>query len=146
MSTYTGYDNPLFGLRVTHLQGLMSMSAAGTALVGSTLKCFTKFEVLGATVVFQSGASVGTGTPKTLNIGRVLAAGTASVHQKFTCTASAAGSALNDSWDFSLSTPMTVLSIGECAVINGSSATIADHGCVLKDVVWRWRIIPDASY
>lgn len=118
------------------------MSAAGTVFVGTTLKTYTKFLVTGAHIVVASGGSVGTGTPKTIGVGRLGASGTHSVYQKFSITISAAGSCLGDTFDFSLSNPMTVASFGEAAVISGSSATIADHGCVLQQVIWRYRILP----
>lgn len=140
------YDHPDYLIiREAHKSGTMSMTAAGTALVGSTLKSYTKFEVLGATVVIGSGASVGSATPKTLGIGRLGAAGTMSSFQKFTVTISATSSAAGQVFDLSLSTPATVPSTGESVIVYGSSATIADHGCVLSDVIWRYRILPFAG-
>ena len=137
------YDNPSYLImREKHIgAGTYSASAAGTAFNGTTLKTYSKMLVLGALAVVASGASVGSTVAKTLGIGRIQPSGTLSNFQKFSCTISATTSAAADQFDLSLTTPMTIASFGEVAVIVASSATAADHGCVLSDVVWRYCLI-----
>jgi hypothetical protein len=129
-------------MRTERTAGAFSMSAAGTAFAGTTLKTYTKFCAHGVMVKLTSGGSVGETIPKTLGVARIGAAGTASIFQKFTCTLQAGGSALGQVFDLSLSSPATVASYGESIVVIGSSATIADHGCVVGEVIWRYKILP----
>lgn len=136
------YDHPDFLITRTKWigPGTYSMSAAGTAFAGTTLKSYTKFAVLGAQIIIVSGGSVGGTT--TIGISRLGASGTASSFQNTAATVSAGASALNTKVDISCSSDCTLASFGTGAVIVGSSKTIADFGCVVSDVIWRYRLLP----
>ncbi len=136
------YDNPNFlVIRQQAAAGALSATAASTAFVGTTLRVYTKAAVLGVTIVMGSGASVGGNN--TLAICRIVGTGTtASIFQAQTCTISKTTSAAGEVFDISLTTPMTLGSIGDKAVVAAGAATLADVGGVISDVIWRYRILP----
>lgn len=134
------YDHPNFlVIRDTHKSGAISAAGLDSAYVGASLKVAQKAIVLGVTVEVGSGGSAA-GT-NSLRIARMNAAGTLSNQQTQTVMVSAGASALNDVIDISLSTGMTLHSLAEAAVLRGNAASL-DKVAVLKDVVWRYRLLP----
>jgi len=137
----TNYDHPSF--LVIHQKKTNSnneitnsASAVGTSFINSTLNVYNKALVLGCTVVVASGASVGGAV--TLGISRG-----GSSAEGFVVTLSATTSAAGTVFDMSLATGLTLLSIGEFVSVDLETAlTIADRGCVLRDIIWRYRILP----
>ena len=135
------YDDPSYlCVRTERTVGAFSASVAGTAFAGSTLQSYTKMAIVGAQIVVGSGGSVA-GT-RTLAISRLGASGTLSIFQNFSCTLQATTSAAGQVFDFSLTSPATLESVGVAGVISASSATAADAGCVLRQIIWRYKILP----
>ena len=113
----------------------ISAPAADSAYVGSTLRCYTKALVVGATVIVAAGGSAA-GT-NSLDVSR----NDTSTIQTFTVNTSAGASALNDIHQLSLTEGFTLNSIGDFACILGGAAS-TDKMVVLKDVMWRYRLLP----
>lgn len=135
------YDHPDNALmREVHLDGPMSASAAETAFVGSTLRSYTKAGIVGVTFKIASGGSISNnGTIEVCKLnpdGTVLTA-----HQKQTCAIQAT-TAAPTVYDVSLTTPLTLTSFQEAVVLKAPAGTIADKGCVLGDIVWRYKLLP----
>lgn len=135
------FDHPNFlVIRERALAGTISTAAVTSAYIGSTLKVRDKCVVLGATVIVGSGGSAA-GT-QTLAIALVAAGGTIlSTKQALSLTSSAGASAADDVHDISMTTPFTLASIGDAAVITGNAASL-DKCVVLSDIIWRYRILP----
>jgi len=132
----SSYDNPNFLLiREDKKSGNLSVASAGTAYNGCTLRTYTSAVILGATVVVGSGGSAA-GT-SSLSIAILGTSGTAATAQSFSITALTAG----DVADLSLSTGLTLASAGVSAALLGNAASL-DKILVLKDIIWRYRLLP----
>ncbi len=137
------YDHPNFlVVRERHLQHptgtvgtQISAPAANSAYVGSTLRCYTKALVVGATVIVGSGGSAA--ATNSIDVSR----NDSSLMQTFTFATSAGASALNDIHQLSLTTGFTLNSVGDFACLLGGAAS-ADKMVVLKDVMWRYKLLP----
>lgn len=134
------HDHPNFlVIRERHLSGAISAAAVGSAYIGSSLKVYTKAIVLGCTVRVGSGGSAA-GT-NSLKIARIDTLGTISNFQVATTPMSVGASAAGDVIDISLTTALTVHSLGEAAALVGHAAS-ADKMAVFSDVVWRYKLLP----
>lgn len=134
------YDHPNFlVVRERHLTGAISAAGLGSTYVGSSLKVAQKAIVLGCTFRVGSGGSA-SGT-NSFKIARTDLSGTISNFQVLTQLISAGASALNEVYDISLNTLLTIASLGEGAALVGQAASL-DKVAVLNDVVWRYRILP----
>ena len=134
------YDHPNFlVIRERALTGAISAAGLDSAYVGASLKVAQKAIVLGVTLEVGSGGSAA-GT-NSIRVSRMNAAGTLSNHQTHTVMVSAGASAVNDVIDISLSVGMTIHSLAEAAVLRGNAASL-DKAGVLKDVIWRYRLLP----
>ena len=122
------YDNPNFLIVRQHAaSGTFSASAASTAFVGTTLKVYTKAAVLGVTFVMASCGSAG--GDNTIAVARIASGETtASIFQAQTCTIQKTTSAAGDVFDISLTTPMTLTTVKDKAVLAAGAATLADKG------------------
>jgi len=130
------YDHPNFlVVRERHLSGTISAPAALSAYVGSTLRCYTKALVVGCTVIVGSGGSAA--ATNSMSVSR----NDTSTQQTFTFATSAGASALNDIHQLSLTTGFTLNSVGDFACLLGGAAS-ADKMVILKDVMWRYRLLP----
>lgn len=135
------YNQPDFtALQIKHITGAISVATAvDSAYVGSTLRTFTKAVIVGVTVRVGSGGSAA-GT-NSFRVARINALGTVSNMQIATVAMSAGASAAGDVIAISLTTPFTVHSFGEGAVLVGHAASL-DKVAVLSDVEWRYRFLP----
>lgn len=134
------YSHPNFLIvREAHKAGTISAGTSGSEMAGSTLRTYTKSLVVGVTIIGASGGSVGGSV--SIGVCRVLA-GTRSCMQTEVVTYDKGASALNTVTHISLTEGFTVTSAGDHAVLTETSATLADKCIVLKDVIWRYRILP----
>ena len=134
------YDHPNFlVVRDAYLAGTISASASGTDFIGSTLRTYTKSLILGVTIIGASGGSVGGSV--SIGVCRNVS-GTRSLMQTEIVTYDKGASALNTVTNISLTSGFTLSSAGSYAVLIETSATLADKSIVLKDVIWRYRILP----
>lgn len=134
------YDHPNFlVVRERHLSGAISAAGLESAYVGSSLKVAQKAIVLGVTLRVGSGGSAA-GT-NSIKISRVGLSGTQSTFQVATTPMSAGASAAGDVIDISLTSALTLSSLGEAAAVAGVAASL-DKVAVLSDVVWRYRLLP----
>lgn len=134
------YDHPNFlVIRERALSGAISTAGLGSAYVGSSLKVAQKAIVLGVTLRVGSGGSAA-GT-NSIKISRVGEQGTQSTFQVATTPMSAGASAAGDVIDISLTSLLTLNSLGEAAAVANVAASL-DKCAVLSDVVWRYRLLP----
>lgn len=142
MADKTYYDHPNFLIvREDKKSGTISCPSSGTCFVGSTLKTYTKALVVGASIIVGSGGSVGGTVSLSIRQGEV--GGSTSVKQAWVTTLSAGASAANDILNLSLTAGFTLASVGDFAALGAVAATLADKCPVLKDIVWRYKILPE---
>lgn len=142
MADKTYYNHPNFLLvREDKKSGTISCPSSGTCFVGSTLRAYTKALVIGASVIIGSGGSVGGSVSLSIRQGEV--GGTASVKQAWVTTLSAGASAANEILNLSLTAGFTLASIGDFAALGAVAASLADKCPVIKDIIWRYRILPE---
>jgi len=135
------YDHPNHVvIRDKHITAAgISAPAVLSSYVGSTLRTRNKSVVVGCAFVIGSGGSAA-GT-NSFAVARILAGGSKSSWQALTVSMSAGASAAGDVYDISLVSAMTIHSLGDCAILRNNAAS-ADKLAVLKDIVWRYRVLP----
>ena len=136
------YDHPNFLIvRERYLNSNVagiSSGSLGEAYLGSTLRTYQKCEVIGVSIVLASGGSAqGTNSLRVQRTG----ATTDSAFQVLTFQASADASAAGDVVDMSLTSPMTLTSFGDAAMLEAIAASL-DKVNVIRSVLWRYRILP----
>ena len=121
------------------LAGTISAAAANSAYIGSSLKVSRKSLVLGVHFVTDSGGSAA--ATNSIHVARMNSGGTLSNWHTETIVTSAGASASGDVASIDLTSAMTVHSIGEAAVLRGGAAS-TDKMRVLRDVIWRYKVLP----
>jgi hypothetical protein len=141
------YDDPNFLLiRFQHPvgaagnQGSISAASEATFYIGSSLKVSHKAAVLGVAFQVDSGPVSAVGT-NSINVSRVDSAGTESVWGSLNVTTSLGASMANDVVDISLASAMTLASLSWAAILSSGAAS-AHKVIVIKNIVWRYRLLP----
>jgi hypothetical protein len=135
------YDSPDYLVMRTHWQrGAYSCSTNDSTYSGPSFRCYTKALILGVHLAIGSGGSAA--GVCTIGISRAGTSDTLSVMQVVTTTLSAGASASNDCIDIEMTTPFTLESIGMAAVIEGAGSSAVSHCPVLKDVTFRYKLLP----
>lgn len=132
MAAATGYSVP----------ATASMYACGgrTSQFRTRQRCV----VLGVTVIGGSGGSVG-GTVS-LKIARLVAGGAESLMTGKSVNASKTTSFLGNVEEITCSlTPITLESIGDCVYLTAESSTLSDKCANLTNIIWRYRLLPNAA-
>jgi len=123
-------------IRTQAFDGSISCAGLGSAYVLSSLKVYTKALVLGCTARVGSVSSSATNS---LSIAKITPAGAITNMQAFSFATAVAGAVR----EMSLTAGFTVHSLGEAAAITGNASALHQVP-VLSDVIWRYRILPDA--
>lgn len=135
----SAYDHPNFLIIRERQLGRddmgISSGSVGQAYSGSTLRTYQKAEVIGVTIVLASGGSAQ--GSNSLKVQR----NALTNWQVLTYQASADASAAGDVVDISLTSPMTLTSVGDFACLEGNAASL-DKVNVIRHVIWRYRILP----
>lgn len=122
--------------------GAYSCSTNNSSYSGPSLRVYCKAVVLGATLRVGSGGSAA--GSNSLYLYRCGTSGTLSVMATKVKTMEAGASAANDIIDISCTTPFTLHSMSEAAMVGGQAASL-DKVCVLSDVIFRYRLLPFAE-
>lgn len=126
----------------TGANGSISAAAVTSEYVGSTLKVYHKAAVLGVRFEVQSGAGSAVGT-NSISVSRIISGGANSIWKTHTLTTSLGASMAGDVVDISLASAMTLSSALDIAQLWANAASV--HKCVvIKNVIWRYRLLPQA--
>lgn len=145
------YDNPRYNIIQQYALGEMAAATAYSvpatasmyAVGGRTsqFRCRDRCVILGVTVIGASGGSVG-GTVS-LKIARLIAGGSESLMTGKSVNASATSSFLNNVEEINCTTsPITLESFGDSVYLTAESSTLADKCANLKNIIWRYRLLP----
>jgi len=134
------YNHPQYlvireALKEPH-SGAITAAAATGALVGSTFRTFHKSVVFGVTGICSAAGSGGTGV---ITVGRRQApGGTASLTTKVLSPTTLAANAITS---LVFTSPITLVSAGDCVFLHGSASAATDIA-ELGAVIWRYRMLP----
>jgi hypothetical protein len=137
------YDNPTYlvlreALKEPHA-GAITAAAATGGLVGSTFRSFAKCVVFGVAAICSAAGSGGTGK---IVVARLQGVG--NTVSLTTYTLSNATLAANAQTSMVFTAPITLASYGDAILLHGSASAATDIA-ELGAVIWRYRLLPDAS-